>query len=245
MPEDIKDEKPYLDAMISEAMRNRSTDGFILANSTPLMQRLFRESGLPTVVFGNLYRSVDGMSYMDRDQKQIGRLIAEYLLGKGHDRIVMITRNRRGWGPGEYLVADAVGEVAEKAGLPAGALVNRSVPHDHTIVREEIRHVLENSKSPPGILVRPWQMVEAIYEAIESVGLVPQQDVAVGIADYFDTSAAELPYPVIRSEWTMEQQGNCLGKLLNQRSQNSQAEPEHKLIPLRLEVPESLTTSST
>ena len=239
MPDNPKEEEPYLTALIEDARRSRFPEGFILVMSTLLMQQLFQESGLPTVVFGDLYPTIQNMPYMNRDQRQAGRLVAEYVLGKGHKRLLMLTRSRLAWGPGEYLVADAVNEVAAKAGLLAGALMNRSLPHDLSIVQSEVQRLLEeNIDDPPGILVRPWQMVEAVYKAIESVGLVPQKDVVVAVTDYFDPPKTPLPYPVIRPMLTLEEQGKHIGQLLKHCVENPQGEPEHELIPVRLVVPE-------
>jgi len=230
MPRNVADEAAWLAQFIEQSLGSRQREGFVLFNSTVGMQRAFHQSGLPTVVAGGLYASIEGLPYIDRDQKQVGSLLAEYLLGRGHRRIVMITRQRPGMGPGEYQVADAVSEVAARLGLSANSLVARSLPHDTAVVRCEVKRLLEGCDERPGIIVRPWQMIEAVYGGIESAGLRPQRDVAVAVADYFQPGA--LPYPVIRSALSMREQGARMAQLLL-----GQADSAAVLIPVRLEVP--------
>jgi DNA-binding LacI/PurR family transcriptional regulator/DNA-binding transcriptional regulator YhcF (GntR family) len=237
MPPNPQDEAAYLQETIDEALRNRGSDGFVLFNSTVEMQRTFRDSGLPTVIAGSLYASIKGLPFVDRDQKQVGKLLAEHLLANGHRRIVMITRQRPGMGPGEYLASDAVGEVAAAAGLSASALMTRSLPHDPGVVAAEVRHLLEASPELPGILLRPWQMIEPVYEGIRAARLRPQYDVAVAVADYYQPVSSKPNYPVIRSMATLEDYGEQLARQLLARSRNEVLDSEGVLLPVRLEVP--------
>jgi DNA-binding LacI/PurR family transcriptional regulator len=237
MPQNPQDEAAYLQETIDEALRNRGTDGFVLFNSTVEMQRTFRDSGLPTVIAGSLYASIKGLPFVDRDQKQVGRLLAEHLLARGHRRIVMITRQRPGMGPGEYLASDAVGEVAAEAGLSANALMTRALPHDPAVIAAEVRHLLESSPELPGILLRPWQMIDAVYDGIRAAGLKPQSEVAVAVADYFQPMTAKPNYPVIRSMATLEDFGEQLGKQLLSRARGELENSTEILLPVRLEIP--------
>lgn len=237
MPPNPQDEAAYLHETVDEALRNKGADGFVLFNSTVEMQRTFRNSGLPTVIAGSLYASVQGLPFVDRDQKQIGRLLAEYLLTHGHRRIVMITRQRPGMGPGEYLAGDAVGEVAAAAGLSANALMTRSLPHDPAVVAAEVRHLLESSPELPGIILRPWQMIEPVYEGIRAARLRPQHDVAVVVADYYLPATSKPKFPVIRSMATQEDFGEQLGRKLISWAQEDVTETEGVLMPVRLETP--------
>ena len=242
MPPNVQEESRYLRDIVDEALRTRSADGFVLFNSTVEMQRIFSESGLPTVVAGHLYASINGLSFVDRDQKHVGRLLAEYLVGRGHKRILMITRQRPGMGPGEYLAADAVGEVAAAAGLSANALMIRSLPHDPAAIRCEVQRLLEaNRDDLPGILLRPWQMVDAVYEGIESIGLQPQRDVAVAVADYYQPLSSKPHFPVIRSTLTLDEYGAQLARILQVRSLGESLDSAGTMIPVRLEVPRQMS----
>ncbi|MFI4876208.1 MAG: hypothetical protein ACIALR_12745 [Blastopirellula sp. JB062] len=240
VPLSAHEEERYLREIISEALARRGSEGFILFNSTVQIQMAFRDTGLPTVIAGSLYASSQGLSYIDRDQKQLGRLLADYLLSKGRRKILMITRQRPGLGAGDYRVADAIAEKASEAGLSANALIVRSLPHDPKIVRGEIQHFLETCDEVPGILLRPWQMIEPIYEAIEGAGLIPQKDVPVAVADYFLGTTKPLPYPAIRSTMTPEDQGFQWGQLLLESARNASSESKGVLIPVRLEIPAEL-----
>ena len=71
-------------------------------------------SGLPVVVFGHPYPSVENLPFIDRDQRAIGRLLAEYLLAGGYRRIALFMRQRilRG----DHLMMEGAREV--RAGGP-------------------------------------------------------------------------------------------------------------------------------
>jgi DNA-binding LacI/PurR family transcriptional regulator/DNA-binding transcriptional regulator YhcF (GntR family) len=237
MPPNPQDEAAYLQETVDEALRNRGADGFVLFNSTVEMQRTFRDSGLPTVIAGSLYASIKGLPFVDRDQKQVGKLLAEHLLTHGHRRIVMITRQRPGMGPGEYLAADAVGEVAAAGGLSANALMTRSLPHDPAVIAAEVRHLLEASPELPGIFLRPWQMIDAVYEGIRAARLRPQHDVAVAVADYYQPASSKPNYPVIRSMATLEDYGEQLARQLLARANHDANFGSGILLPVRLDVP--------
>jgi hypothetical protein len=96
---------------------------------------------------------------------------------------------------------------------------------------------LKNSPELPGILLRPWQMIDAVYEGIEMAGCKPQKDVAVAVADYYQPLSAKPKYPVIRSTLTLEEYGERLAGLLLASVQGKATAAEGVLVPVRLESP--------
>src|SRR5690606_28872523 len=90
MPPSGRDESHYLREIIEEALHNSGADGFVLISSTIEMQQAFRDSGLPTVIAGGLYPSLEGLPFIDCDQREAGRICAEYLLSRGHRRLLFI-----------------------------------------------------------------------------------------------------------------------------------------------------------
>ncbi|MFH1266939.1 MAG: GntR family transcriptional regulator, partial [Planctomycetota bacterium] len=177
----LGEETDHIRRWITESIRSRQTEGCVLVGSTLPMQRMIAAAELPAVVFGCLYPSVEGLPFVDRDQRRIGRLLAEHLLARGHKRILLLARQRML--PGDYLAVDAVRDAMDAAGLSAGALTFRCLPHDADAVRHEVRRVLAESDEPPGILARPSLMADAACEALRQEGLVPGRDVGVVAAD--------------------------------------------------------------
>ena len=258
------DETEYLEQVIREALRSRHAEGFLLMRSSLTTQRLIAASGLPAVVFGHTYASVKGLPFADRDQGQMGRLLAEYLLGAGHRRIVTLMRHRLL--PGDHMMIDAVRDVLDAAGLPAGALVLRCLPHDGEEVRDEVRRLLlqwhghpacgfqpDTAKMPvpqphtgkmpvlqpelPGVLARPPLMADAAMEAIGSLGLESPRDVAVAVADYFQSPPGGPPYAVIRPARGGDPQGARLGRVVALLAHGQEPDPKDRLSPVRLQLP--------
>ena len=229
------DETEYLEQVIREALRSRHAEGFLLMRSSLTTQRLIAASGLPAVVFGHTYASVKGLPFADRDQGQMGRLLAEYLLGAGHRRIVTLMRHRLL--PGDHMMIDAVRDVLDAAGLPAGALVLRCLPHDGEEVRDEVRRLLEQSDELPGVLARPPLMADAAMEAIGSLGLESPRDVAVAVADYFQSPPGGPPYAVIRPARGGDPQGARLGRVVALLAHGQEPDPKDRLSPVRLQLP--------
>ncbi len=231
----LGEETDHLRRWITESIRSPGAEGCVLVGSTLPMQRMIAASELPAVVFGSLYPSVDGLPFVDRDQRRIGRLLAEHLLGRGHKRILLLARQRML--PGDYLAIDAVRDAMDSYGLPAGALTFRCLPHDADAVRHEVRRLLRESDESLGILARPSLMADAACEAIREEGLEPGRDVGVVAADYYHGDNEAAPYPIIRPTLNFEEQGAMLGRLLARRARGEPVERDSQQVPVRLEIP--------
>jgi len=231
----LADEQDYLNRVIDDALSSRLGEGFVLARSTLMTQRMIVASGLPAVVFGHPYASVKGLSFIDRDQREMGRLMARFVLDCGHRHIVALMRDRLL--PGDHELLDGAREIVEEAGLPAPGLWVRCLPHDREEVAEEVEQLLDTSPELPAIISRPPLMAEAAIDAIQARGLIPMQDVAIAVSDYFREPPGGSPFAVIRPALENDQQGARLGRVIAQLARREIPQNEHRLTPVRLEVP--------
>lgn len=231
----LADEQDYLNRVIHDALSSRVGEGFVLARSTLTTQRMIVASGLPAVVFGHPYASVKGLSFVDRDQREMGRLMARFVLRRGHRRIVALMRDRLL--PGDHELLDGAREIVEGAELPAPGLWVRCLPHDREEVVEEVGQLLDASPELPGIISRPPLMAEAAIEALQARNLIPMHDVAIAVSDYFREPPPGLPFAVIRPALETDQQGARLGRVIAQLARRELPKNEHRLTPVRLEVP--------
>lgn len=237
-PLNDREEDRYLVEVIDEALRSRGTEGFVLIASSMQMQRAFHDSGLPTVVLGSLYASMEGMPFLERDQRGIGRMAAEYLLSRGHRSLVMVARQRPGILPGDHIAFDAMGQVAAQAGLSAGAMLIRCLPHEPRVVEAEIRQLLASSVEVPGFFLRPSDMVGPVFAAIRGQGLVPQRDVAVVVDGHHLPPSTRPLCPAIRLTVSEEEFGRRLGQLLLARARGESVAALGETVRSRLELPD-------
>jgi len=228
-------EAEHLQQIVADALRVRHTEGFVLLDSTLAMQRTIAASGIPAVVFGRLYPSVRGLPFVDRDQRQVGRLLAAHLLQRGHRRIVLLTRQHLL--PGDHVTLDAVLEEMASAGLSAADLTLRCLPHDEEVVQAEVRQVLQETDQLPGILARVSMMADAAMEVIESEKFSQRKGITVVAADHFGPQSMETRYPVIRPRLDFQQQGALIGRMLGHLAEGRPLDRNHELIDVDLVVP--------
>ena len=230
------DEEKQIEQVIRESLQAPQPEGFILIRSSLVTQRLIEASGLLAVIWGHPYASIKNLPFVDRDQRQIGRLMAEYLVERGHRRVLMLMRQRLL--PGDHELISGAREVLDKAGLSPSAITQLCLPQDPEEIRHGIESELETSEEVPGIMARPPLMAEVAGEVFVERGLVPMRDGGMVVADYFDKAAA--PYAVIRPAYEADHQGARLGRLVSKLARGEKPNPDHRLSPVRLEIPEDV-----
>jgi DNA-binding LacI/PurR family transcriptional regulator len=226
-------ETEELNRLIGEILRNPEPEGLILTGSTLYMQRAVAASGLPAVVFGHLYPSIKGMSFVDRDPIQTGRELANYLLDHGFRRIVCVFRQHML--PGDHIMFDAVAKTLSERGLPGSNLLMRCLPFDQGVVVSEVDHFLESSQEPVGFLVRAATKADLIYDTIIArLGEGNPAATVVSADDRFGSAKRERPYPRMRAKLSLREQGAVLGRMLVQRSEDGSAHGQSELLEVQL-----------
>ena len=146
-------------------------------------QRALAASGLPVVLSGTAYPSVRGLVWMNTDQRQVGRLLAEYLLGKGARQIAVLMRDRMQ--QGDHIVLDTVRDTLAEAGLPLTALTLRCLPSDAEAAAAEVGLLLDAQPGPVGLLCRSTPLADAARSAIESRGFRPGKCPVIAVCDVY------------------------------------------------------------
>ena len=223
-------EKEYMNDAINAALKAPYPEGFVLTRSSLLMQRMMQASGLPVAVFGHPYPSLRDMPFVDRDQKQIGRLSAEYLLRRGHRRIAVLMRQRML--PGDHLLIEGAREAAADGGLGAGDFLVYCLSPDDEEVRCAVGSILESQVNQTGFIARSPNMARITWELLERAGVNGSSDASLVVTDYF--GAAPLPYPHIATQDTVDSQGRRLGRLIHNLACGRPFSGEGHLVPVML-----------
>lgn len=229
------DGEQYVSRLISEAARHPEPTGLVLVRSSLAIQRLTVESGLPTVVYGSLYPSVDSLSWLDRDHFAGGQLLARHALSQGCQKLIVLMRER--FSPGDNPFLDGMQTAMTEAALSPDRVVIRAVPSDRKAVCAETYRLLSD-RTKTGIIARSEPLADGAMDGIEMRELRLGSDVVAVISDVYrrgGENPLKLPYLVANLQ--PEAIGAHIGRMLAQRVKNPESEPEHELIPIALRLP--------
>ncbi len=226
-------EAEEMQRLVAEVLRNAEPEGLVLVGATLGMQRAVAASGVPAVVFGHPYPSVKGLSFVDRDQRQIGRTLAQYLLKQGCRRIVCMFRRRML--PGDHLLLDAVGATLMEAGLAGPSLTVRCLPHDAEVIRAEVNGILDASDGPIGLLARVSLMAEIVAETVAARdNRTRYQATVVSGGDYYSRESRGTSFPFIRSKTSLREEGSVLARVLLQQFEEGASDSFSELLEIQL-----------
>jgi DNA-binding LacI/PurR family transcriptional regulator len=258
------DDPAYINGLVSAALRSDAAEGFVLVRSSLTTQRVIAASGLPAVVFGSIYPSVTGLSRVDRDHAEDGRLLADFLLSRGCRKLAVVMRQFVL--SGELDTLEGVRQRALAAGLGLDAFTVRCLPSDEEVAQAALRNLLAGMLGLPavqassngqkiskrgghgrlrkwpklGLVCRTVLLADAAAQAARSLGLTVPKDVEIAVCNYYAVPGDTPRYPYAALRLTAEQQGARLGGLLARQAAGELLHSEHEIIPVTLEVPPGL-----
>jgi DNA-binding LacI/PurR family transcriptional regulator len=215
MPGERAEEIKHLHNLVNEAVRASDPEGFVLVRSTFEAQKILVDSGLPSVIFGTPYPSVD-LSWIDRDRKRSEQLLAEHLVARGCTQIGLLWR--------QHVLAsdpdgfDAVGDVLVRNGLPASALHLRCLPVDEQVVQESVRQMVRQTKGKWGLICRS----EPLAEAAADVN-INRRPIDIVVSDVYPKTTQSVRFTHVRTVAGPQSIGAEIGRLLIGRCQTGQA----------------------
>lgn len=237
------EEVPYAEKIISEVLRNREpleagtssgpgTSGFVLFRSSAPVQRLFENCGIPTVVSGTLWPSIRGLASIDRDQRQIGMLLAERLVADKCARVAIFMRELLS--AGDHAMLDGVFAALSRLGVPAGQIRLRCLTDDSDAILAEVSAILNDGKSRVGFLCRSRPLAHGTGAAFETLGLSRSRRPSIVVADYWRRGLEELHYPHIESTLSSELWGEKIGGILLKLTRKVRPGLLQETIPVKL-----------
>ena len=142
-----------------------------------MVQEMVREHRLPAVSFGTVYPNITEIPSVDQDQFESGRLQAQYLLDRGHRRIMLLMRDN--WQPGDNRMVDGINQALADAGLSYGVLGTRSIPENVALIKTEINRLLCIDNSPTGLICRSQLFAETALEVTRSKSMRVPEDLDI------------------------------------------------------------------
>jgi len=227
------DETEYVEQLIAGILASRQPAGLVLIRSSVVTQRLVAASGLPAVVSGTLQPSVGDLPSIDRDQRQIGVLLAEHLLAAKCRRFLLLLRDRLT--AGDHLMLDGAMATLAQAEVPLSAVTVRCLPTDANAIAAEAQTWLASSSERPGCLCRTETLAAGVAQA--GSPLKAGRRPVIVVADAARPSGSALAYPTIEPEVTAESWGAAIGRMLAAAARGERPDPYRQMIPVRLALP--------
>lgn len=229
------DEAEFCRRLIHDLLRSREAAGLVLIRSTVVVQRMVADSGLPAVVSGTLQPSIKNLPSIDRDQRQIGSLLAEHLLRAKCKRFLILMRERTA--AGDYLALDGALATFARAGVPLDAVQLRFLSSDDEAIAAAVGELLRREPRL-GCLCRSARLAHGVGAASSRLKLPAKQRPEIVVADAAGTPPDEIRYPFAEPTIAAEEWGALLGRTLAAAARGEQPEPYCVTIPVRLRSPQ-------
>jgi hypothetical protein len=215
--------------VVEQAAATGNLLGMVLMLPSRAMRAWFNQSGIPTVVEGGVESDLTNLCWVNWDQGQIGRLLAGWLLERGHRRLATVMRDV--WSIGEHMLHDGIGEVMSEAGLSANALLVRSAPPDKAAVVELARGLLEQSSPPTGFICRTEFQADGVSEVVRELGMEDRVDVALCNAS---GQRKKSRYTSIEPVLEAVEQGRIIGTMLKELTEGNQPSSRGRNVAVKL-----------
>ncbi|HOZ47737.1 MAG TPA: substrate-binding domain-containing protein [Candidatus Hydrogenedentes bacterium] len=222
--------------LLEEAWKSGlSPSGVILFVGLIEVQRFFQQRRVPAVVCGSVCPEAGGLPWVDRDQRTVGRILTEYVVGQGHQRVMVLMREI--WDYGDNLFMDGIQEALRCAQISQGAASIRSLPCESGVVADALQVTLSAPDAPTALICRSSVLADLAARAAEAVGLRVPNDVLIVMADYFAARGKRPRFPYARAAADARTQGEIIGRMLKELAAGKTPEPDHFLIPVELDIP--------
>lgn len=225
----------YVQRLIRSNDAAKMRAGYLIAVKSPELQDFLQRPQIPVVLLGTPFPGVTRLPWLDKDQREIGRLLTHRLIELGHRRIGVILRERRGYG--DDLLVDGITHEILDANLGSNALSVRSAPLDGELAGQTARNMLESETPPTAFICRTRLIYDATRAVCEEMNLKVGSEVQLAICDpasdgVNDGLALSCLRP--RAEITSEGEGRIVGKMLLAMSEGQKPDPEFYRTPVYL-----------
>ncbi|MEK6237999.1 MAG: substrate-binding domain-containing protein, partial [Planctomycetales bacterium] len=224
----------YVSELLTEIVdRQRSRQGLILFGCPRRVQEIAAASSVPTVIFGSRYPTAASAPCVSVDNVAKGRVAADYLLNRGHQRIGLLMRET--WIPGDRRVFEGVNQRLAEAELTQGALTLRSVPPDEDSIFAELAEWLSSSDAPTGIICQ-HRFADSLANCVQRLNYrIPNDlEVVIETTDYRAKFTSAVPHTLAQVPFVERVQ--TAGRLLTRLIQGEQVNDAY-ILPIQLIEP--------
>lgn len=228
------DDTAWVSELIAKTARSQQAEGFVLARSSLTSQRLFQASGLPTVIFGSRFPSIQALPSIDRDHIAAGRLLTQSLIEQGVKKLGVLMRSQVL--PGDHSFMDSIWRTAAELGLTPSDLTIRFLPTDDQAIQHATRDLL-HEHGANGLICRSQPLAESASKTIKASKQKKIQSTPIVVSDVYSRNQAKLPWPTIRTIDSSESIGAKLAEILVEQAQGSTPDIAVRRLEVQLNTP--------
>jgi DNA-binding LacI/PurR family transcriptional regulator len=226
----------YVRELISSAQRIGQFAGAVPISCPRAVYKYLEEAGGPMVVLGSLYGDQRQLPSVDVDYRQIGHLLARYLVGKGHKRMALLLAGEGR--PGDNAFFDGISDALTEADLPHNALTVRIYPHDFEAFRAQVRELLERPDRPTGVICGTDRLVGVVESVASGLELRVPRDVELVFQGQSTPAVERLPYVHAQPQLTFKQIAELIADMLRTLSEGNTLEQDRVIVPVELREPD-------
>jgi len=226
------DPTDYVDGLIGEILRAKEAAGIVLTKVPFVVQRAVKDSGLPAVVHGSLYPSVEGLAWVEQDNLAIASLVANYAIKHGSTHVCALTREVMF--PGDNVVLQGLARLLGAAGYKAGGFSVCHLPDDHQAIMTEVAHIVHRYPTDLCLVCRSEAKADAAVAAIERLRLSGRRRPRLIVSGLYKRPNGEYPLPYVFPTMRSEEIGSAIGRLLAAQVTDPKITPGHIVVPVEL-----------
>jgi len=229
------DPAEYVDSLIGEILRAKEPAGVVLTKVPFVVQRAIKHSGLPAVVHGSLYPSIEGLSWVEQDNLGIARLVTSFATAHRCRHVCALTREVMF--PGDNIVLSELGRLLGNAGYKAGEFSISHLPDDRHAIMTEVTSIAQRHPTDLCLLCRSEAKAEAAMAAIDRLGLRGRRRPRLLVSGLYQRPPGGNSLPFLFPTLRPEEIGAAIGRLLASRVTDPRSSPGHVVIPIELSEP--------
>jgi DNA-binding MarR family transcriptional regulator len=204
----------FLGRLCEQEAGSGALTGAVLVRVPREARLFFARRHLPVVVIGHADKQ-DALSYVDRDQRAIGRTVGEYLFGKGHRIVGLIMLDT--WTDSDNQVNLGLHDAMRNAPLPA-TVICQSASEDPELLASLLERLLSGQRPPSAVVARSDRIAVAVVATARRLGLrIPEQLAVVSIGQN-GPALTEISPAVTAMTNDDEKRGRVAGQLLSELS---------------------------
>ena len=222
--------------LIDAAQATGHFAGIVAISCPPEVYRYLADRHLPTVVLGSLFDRELGLVSADVDNRHSGRLLAQYLIERGHRRIALLLPTLGQPGANDFF--EGIDEVLAEAQMPHGTLTLRLVNHDLETVKAMVRGLLAMPNRPSALITRTPLFINTAISILSEMGMRVPQDIEIVCDNVGQTSMkVDLSqYTHVSSTMSFSEIAATLGHLLQRMLDGIFSEERQIVFPMELHV---------
>ena len=171
------EELNHLSQLMKSAQASPGRFGVIAASCARHVYQYLIDNAIPSVVLGTTYPGQDELPSIDSDHIQVGRLLMDYVIRRGHQQAALLTLTN--YLPGDNQFLSGIHDVMSEAGRLPNSLTVRLVPRDPADIEAEIQDLLSRPDGPTAVMTLSERVARIAIDAASRMGRAVPDDVEV------------------------------------------------------------------